>query len=110
MTVLRVFWVFFFIVALACLALVAVENGEYIGDKLAVQVERSTTGRQVADPENPEPIQRLFLLWAFRFGVGWAILTITIFVIHRRRVQTISRIVDGGMPSHHHERRWAFFN
>jgi len=91
MRVLKFVRTFFLVITLGLLFLVALESGEYNQDKIDARIERATTGYQVADPEDPWPVQKFFLLWAYRLGGGWATFQSIILVLKLRKEKKFQR-------------------
>ncbi len=91
----------FLAVALVFAFAAVVIHGEYMGDKFAVESVRSA-GIAVDNPENPQPLINFFLLWAFRFGSGWAFsqaIILALKICRERKVwKIINRVIEADHP------------
>ena len=68
MEIFRLIRNIFLMLIFCSLCLISLSNGEYIGEKIAIQNERISTGRQIADPVDPWPMQKFFWLTTLYFG------------------------------------------
>jgi hypothetical protein len=97
----------FLVIAVSFLMLPIFVEGAHIGDKLAVQSINAYTNKDIPDPDNPWPIQKFFLIWAFRFGSGYALCqTVILLKRWRKEVTSTDQEMEARFPLPHPMDRW----